>query len=253
VQVADNNAQPSTKGPLMTEQVYSAYEFDGLWSGTWGDIQSIGPVHRHLQRLVTRTIAGLGARTVLDVGCGAGQNLAALAEDGRYTLTGIDVSLEALKRAKQRVPGASFLQMDAQTAVLNAQFDVVMSMGVLEHLPDGQAAVTRMAALARGWVLLNTIGGTIYANDQAVGHISSYTMETLTDLLERAGLQLEWISAWGFPFYSAVRALTQRTPCGPATGRLGPIRRLTARLLFHLYKVNVPGRGDVITALARRV
>jgi hypothetical protein len=143
--------------------------------------------------------------------------------------------------------------MDAQTAALNAQFDLVMSMGVLEHLSDGQAAVSRMAALAGGWVLVNTIGGTIYPNDHAVGHINGYTKETLAATLERAGLKLEWISAWGFPFHSAVRALTERTPNGPATGQLGPVRRLTARSLFYLYKVNVPGQGDVITGLARRV
>jgi SAM-dependent methyltransferase len=237
----------------MPEQVSSPSDFDELWTGTWGEIQSVGPVHRHLQRMLTRTIGRLGAKTVLDVGCGAGQNLAALAAERQYALTGIDVSLEALRRARQRVPEASFLVMDAQTAVLNARFDVVMSMGVLEHLPDGQSAVSQMAALASDWVLVNTIGGTIYPNDHAVHHITAYTKESLAATLERAGLKVEWISAWGFPFHSVVRALTERTPHGPATGRLGPIRRLTARSLFHLYKVNVPGQGDVITGLARRV
>jgi 2-polyprenyl-3-methyl-5-hydroxy-6-metoxy-1,4-benzoquinol methylase len=251
--MAEHDPQLLTKGPLMPERVKRAFDFDELWRGTWGDIQSVGPVHRHLQRMLTQTIDSLGPKTVLDVGCGAGQNLAVLAEEHRYALTGMDVSLEALRRAKQRVPGASFLVMDAQTAVLNAQFDVVMSIGVLEHLLDGQSAVSRMAALARGWVLVNTIGGTIYPNDHAVGHIAAYTKESLAATLERAGLKVEWISAWGFPFYSAVRALTERTPYGPATGRIGPIRRVTARSLFHLYRVNVPGRGDVITGLARRV
>lgn len=231
----------------------NASDFDELWRGTWGDIQSVGPVHRHLQRIVTRTIGDLGVKSVLDVGCGAGQNLAALNDQDRYALTGIDVSVEALRRAKQRVPGACFLAMDAQTAALNARFDVVMSMGVLEHLPDGNAAVARMATLTRRWVLLNTIGGAIYPNDDAVGHITSYTKERLAATLEQAGLKVEWVAAWGFPFHSAVRAVTERTPLGPATGPLGPIRRLTSRSLFHLYKVNVPGWGDVITGLAKRV
>jgi 2-polyprenyl-3-methyl-5-hydroxy-6-metoxy-1,4-benzoquinol methylase len=111
--------------------------------------------------MLVRTIKDLGVKTILDVGCGAGQNLAALALAGRYDLTGVDLSTGALRLAKQRVPRARFLVMDAQSVALNARFDLVMSMGVLEHLPDGQAAVSRMAAQTREWVLVNTIGGPI--------------------------------------------------------------------------------------------
>jgi SAM-dependent methyltransferase len=251
--VAEHDIQPLGVEPLPPEHAGTPSHFDELWRGTWGDIQSVGPLHRHLVEMLVRTVNGLGAETVLDVGCGAGQNLAALARENRYELTGVDLSAEAIRLAKQRVPQGRFAVMDAQTIPLHARFDVVMSMGVLEHLPDGQAAVSRMAALARRWVLVSTLGGPIYPNDQAVRHIRSYTKEALAATLERAGLQLEWISAWGFPFYSAVRALTERTPHGPATGPVGPTRRLAARSLYHLYRVNVPGRGDVITGLGRRV
>jgi 2-polyprenyl-3-methyl-5-hydroxy-6-metoxy-1,4-benzoquinol methylase len=227
-------------------------DFNELWSGRWGETQSIGPVHRHLQRLLSQTIAGLGANSVLDVGCGAGQNLATLAREGHYALTGVDLSVTAVRLAQQRVPTASFVVMDAQTVRLHATFDVVMSMQVLEHLPDGRSALSHMAVMARPWVLVSTIGGPIYPVDREVGHIKSYSKESLASTMEDAGLKVEWVTAWGFPFYSAVRALTERKAGSPATGNIGPIGRLAARSLYHLYKVGVPGRGDVVMALGKR-
>jgi 2-polyprenyl-3-methyl-5-hydroxy-6-metoxy-1,4-benzoquinol methylase len=61
-------------------------QYDELWSGTWGEMQAFGPVHRHaLERLVT-TVAELPVRSVLDVGCGSGQSLTALAAFRTYII-----------------------------------------------------------------------------------------------------------------------------------------------------------------------
>ena len=80
-----------------------AVDYESLWADTWGDMQSHGPVHRHTQRMLAETVGHLGVRSILDVGCGGGDNLATLQREGRYELTGIDVSVAALRRASQRV------------------------------------------------------------------------------------------------------------------------------------------------------
>ena len=82
----------------------SSTSYDQLWRTSWGDLQRFGPVHRHASEDLLRTVTSLNdVRTVLDVGCGSGDNLGLLATSGRYELTGVDGSTEALAIARQRV------------------------------------------------------------------------------------------------------------------------------------------------------
>ncbi len=80
-------------------------QYDQLWAETWGDMQRLGPVHRRQREALLRLIASLKVRTVLDVGCGSGDNLAALAHSmPDLELSGVDVSAEALALAARRAP-----------------------------------------------------------------------------------------------------------------------------------------------------
>jgi hypothetical protein len=59
------------------------------------------------------------------------------------------------------------------------------------------------------------------------------------------------VHGWGFPFYSPIyRSLIELLPGGPPAGPAGPASRLVARTLYQLYRLNWPGRGDVLSALA---
>src|SRR5690606_35004085 len=112
-------ASPGVK-PTSTSEMY-----DSLWSGAWGDMQTHGPVHRHTQRELARVVRSLGVSSILDVGCGAGDNLATPASDGDYELTGVDVSSQAIELASRRVPSARFKALDVQVDRLPDQFDLV--------------------------------------------------------------------------------------------------------------------------------
>ena len=85
--------------------------YDVLWRGYWGDMQRLGPVHRHIREDIVRRVGGLEVKSVLDVGCGSGENLAALASLGRYDLSGVDISPEGIELARKRVPGARMLSV----------------------------------------------------------------------------------------------------------------------------------------------
>jgi len=64
-------------------------------------------------------------------------------------------------------------------------------------------------------------------------------------------LRIVKIEGWGFPFYSPLyRSLIELLPMGQSTGRIGPVQSVLAKMLYHLYRLNWPGKGDVITALA---
>jgi 2-polyprenyl-3-methyl-5-hydroxy-6-metoxy-1,4-benzoquinol methylase len=227
--------------------------YDELWRETWGDMQRYGPVHRHTLENLVLTVASLDVKSVLDAGCGSGENLAALAASGEFNLTGVDVSQEALRLASARVPSARLLQLDIQCAALPELFDLVMSVQVVEHLPDDVAAFKHIASMAKKYVFISTMKGRMRRSEIAIGHVRNYSTAELTRKLETAGLEVLKIAGWGFPFYSPIyRSLAERLPGGPPSGAVNPMTRAVARALYYLYRLNWPGRGDVISALARR-
>src|SRR6185437_13556646 len=104
----------------------STETYDRLWTETWGDQQQHGPVHRRQREALMAMIAKLDVQTVLDAGCGFGDNLAAMAESMPHLkLTGTDISREALAVTARRVPQANLQRVDIQTEALNEHFDLV--------------------------------------------------------------------------------------------------------------------------------
>lgn len=103
-------------------------------------------------------------KRTLDVGCGCGFNLAlhgALAS----VAVGIDVSLDALRRARQYAiaNGVSdkvfLIRGDVRHLDLpDGSFDLITCVGVLHHIPDHVAALANMARLLdTGGVLLSGV------------------------------------------------------------------------------------------------
>jgi SAM-dependent methyltransferase len=72
---------------------------------------------------------------VLELGIGAGvRSSRLLAARGR--LTGVDLSAEQLRRARERLPGATLIQADFTELELDPEsFDAVVAAYVLNHLP----------------------------------------------------------------------------------------------------------------------
>ncbi len=103
---------------------------------------------------VMATLRELGARRVLDLGCGGGALLAALAEDPTFTeVTGTDVAADALAAAERklaRLPDRVRERFTLRQSSLTytdpglAGFDAAVLMEVVEHLDP-----SRLAALER--------------------------------------------------------------------------------------------------------
>lgn len=231
----------------------SSVSYDALWASAWGDMQRVGPVHRHLREQLVRRVSDLDVRTVLDVGCGSGENLAALAARGRYELAGVDVSEAALALARRRLPASRLALLDIEREALPDRFDLVLSLQVIEHLTDDLAALRHMAAMAGRYLYVSTIQGRMRPSEPAIGHVRNYSPVELRAKLARAGLEVLRVWGWGFPFYSPLyRSLAEWLPGGPPAGRVSAAGRLAAGLLYQLYRLNWPGRGDVLHVLAGR-
>jgi SAM-dependent methyltransferase len=226
--------------------------YDELWRGYWGDMQRVGPVHRHIREDIVRRVGLLDVKTVLDVGCGSGENLAALAAVGRYELSGVDVSHEGIEIAGRQVPAAHRLEvLDVEREALPEKFDLVMSIQVVEHIADDMAALRNIAAMASRYVFISTISGRMRKSEPLTGHVRNYSSVELRRKLELVGLRVLEVRGWGFPFYSPLyRSLVELLPGGPPAGPAGGPSVAVARGLYHLYRLNWPGRGDVLSAMA---
>ena len=87
-------------------------------------------------RLLRESLAGTRPARVLDAGSGPGDVVAALAADG-HDAVGMDVSAQAVDRARERHPGHEFVVHSAEELpwpVEPGTFDAVVAFEVIEHL-----------------------------------------------------------------------------------------------------------------------
>jgi 2-polyprenyl-3-methyl-5-hydroxy-6-metoxy-1,4-benzoquinol methylase len=102
------------------------------------------------------------AAVVLDLGCGCGVPVAAALARAGHRVTGVDVSEVQVARARQLVPGGTFVHADATTVDFPAGgFDAVVCLYALIHLPLAAqpGLLARVATWLRpGGCLLATTG-----------------------------------------------------------------------------------------------
>jgi SAM-dependent methyltransferase len=229
-----------------------AAQYDRLWRTTYGDMQRIGPVHRHMRERLVRLVARLDVESVLDVGCGSGQDLSALAAAGNWRLAGADISKEGLALARRMLPGVEFHDLDLERAALPMKFDLVLNTQVIEHILDDVKALRNLARMTGKYLFVSTTAGRMRPSEIPVGHVRNYSPVELRRKLELVGLDIVEMDRWGFPFYSPLfRTAAEWLPAGPPSGEQGRVGLVAAAVLYQLYRLNLPGRGDVITALAR--
>ena len=114
-----------------------------------------------------RAAASLEGLTVLDIGCGGGLLCEPLARLGAQ-VTGIDPAEESIAAARQHASrealDIAYLASRAEdVAADGATFDAVLTMEVVEHVPDVPAFLELCAKLVRpgGLLLLSTINRTL--------------------------------------------------------------------------------------------
>jgi len=144
------------------------------------------------------------ADVILDAGCGEGFGANRLLE--RFPdadITGIDLSWSALAAARQISPE----MRTAQTSVTNlpfaaGRFDLVLSLEVLEHLPDPAAAVQEYKQVSRRFLLLSVPNEPVFrtlrmleGNDllkwgDHPEHINHWNFISFARFLRRQGLRV---------------------------------------------------------------
>lgn len=228
------------------------FDYDEMWTEVYGDMQRVGPVHRHLKRLLGEILTSLDYASVIDVGCGPGTNLPFLCRGREIeSVAGIDVSPWAIASARRSV-GGDFRVLDIQEGHPEGRWDLVHSSLVLEHLPDDRGALRNMRAMTGKYLLVSTIAGDFEryrAWDERVGHVRNYRVGELEEKVTEAGFTPCRSVYWGFPFYSPMfRTLQNRSTA--AAGEYNVFTRFVARCLYYLYFLNSRRSGDLLILLA---
>ena len=193
-----------------------------------------------MRRLIESLLPPDPDALVIDVGCGTGANIAALAGD--YRCLGIDSSREAIELARSRFPAVEFRCGYAPDDLGEqmAEARLVCMMDVLEHVPDDFDVFSSiLAAMAPGAHFLLTVPADqrLWSpHDVTFGHYRRYDLPRLAALwkdLPVTPLLASHYNARLLPVVRAARAWNAfRGHAGGAAGtdfRL-PLRPLNAFL-----------------------
>lgn len=107
---------------------------------------------------VEALLSGLDIHTALDAGCAEGFVSAYLRDDGlaEVAFTGVDIDEAALLRGQTFSPFMRRVYGDVLHLPFGeAQFDLVFSTEVLEHLPEPRRALQEFKRVTRRYVLLS--------------------------------------------------------------------------------------------------
>jgi SAM-dependent methyltransferase len=134
------------------------------------------------------------ARSLLEIGCGTGFVLAAVARARpELRLTGSELFSAGLLHAARRLPGAELVQMDARRIPYQEEFDAVGAFDVLEHVDeDGAVLAGCHRALRPGGTLLVTVPQhprLWSAADDYAHHVRRYTRRGLLARLRGTGFR----------------------------------------------------------------
>lgn len=166
----------------------------------------------YLTPALLQLVQRVGARRVLDAGCGNGALAETLAQAG-YEVTAVDGDEEAIALARERTSAVRFAEADfarppeAQGLMDEGPYDLVVSTEVIEHLYSPHQLVEfAFAALRPGGTFAISTPYHGYLKNLALslaggwdkhftalwngGHIKFWSRRTLTALLEQGGFRV---------------------------------------------------------------
>ncbi len=190
------------------------------WDQHWQDYAAsaeLNPAQRYRRQLIVRLLGSKSPHLgrIMDLGSGSGDLLSEL---NRITapagMLGIEQSATGKQIASQKVPLASFLQLDLMLPVpadcpYREWAGYAVCSEVLEHSDDpGLFLRNSTALMSPGCTLIVTVpGGPMSAFDRHIGHRKHYSVAELRELLEQSGFSVKSVVGAGFPFFNLYRIL----------------------------------------------
>jgi len=146
---------------------------------------------RKLVRQLTHRYAGTAGLRILDVGCGTGGTMEAMA--GLGEIWGCDISQEALQMCRRRGVTNLVHSRAEELGLASSSFDVALSCDVLEHIEDDELALREMGRILRpGGRAIITVPAHQWLwsdHDRALLHLRRYSRRQFAAKLQAAGLR----------------------------------------------------------------
>jgi SAM-dependent methyltransferase len=138
---------------------------------------------------------GPGTASMLEIGAGTGYVLEAIAKAfPAARLHGSEMLTTGLRFSADRLPSATFLQMDARRIPYADEFDAIGAFDVVEHIDDDTAVLRQAhAALKANGLLLLTVPQHPWlwsSIDEYSFHVRRYTAHDLHAKVEAAGFEI---------------------------------------------------------------
>jgi 2-polyprenyl-3-methyl-5-hydroxy-6-metoxy-1,4-benzoquinol methylase len=144
------------------------------------------PVHvQNLLSLLHKKKFDFSNKKIIDVGCGTGHCLKRLKSlYANSSLTGIEISHEAIKIAQNILIDIPILKADILNLPITEKYDLVLCQQVLEHIPDAETAVLKLWELVAesGYLIITIPDGRL---DSFAGHIHFWSKESFILLLRK--------------------------------------------------------------------
>jgi SAM-dependent methyltransferase len=242
----------------MTSTSEKAF-YDDIWVA-WRDMQRYAPAPRYLRRMVMKELKPLSFSSVLDVGCGEGTLLGMIAQ--RYPsaqLGGCEFSETALLSCREQLPQANIFSLDLlKDDVSGIEYDVLLSVQVLEHLSDDVVALERMRKMCKGTIIISVPGGKLDDRGRRNGHYRHYTRRDLVQKMERTGFRVTRSFTCGWPVHSLLYRQLLRLLPQDAVDRVGlggydRRKRFVMQVADWAYRLNLSFVGTEVFAIGNPV
>lgn len=143
--------------------------------------------------------------SILDLGCGDGAHLKVLLEkDAGRRVHGVDVSVEAVERARKNGIPAEVGDISSPLRFSDDSFEAVLLLDVLEHFLEPRKLIREAARVASKSIYISVPnfvslparlqvlrGGVPENNSRSKGHVYWFTRTVLKKMLDDADLKVE--------------------------------------------------------------
>lgn len=134
-------------------------------------------------------------RNFLEIGCGTGFVISAVAKQfPKAHLVGSEYFEEGLPFARQRLPNATFTQMDARYIPYKSEFDAIGAFDVIEHIEADELVLCQIfKALRSGGIMVVTVPQHMWlwsVVDEYACHVRRYSADELHQKVVQAGFEI---------------------------------------------------------------